>query len=200
MPNTSVSPLVHSPDEHSIVFMPGTESIDKIIQVQRQLKSLLGDAIWLTPPQALHMTLMEIICDTEYEGMSREEHFRQWYERYNEAAKNAIARFSPIEVTFNRLHASSAAIIITAVDARPFNDIRADLLARTVLPAQTKSPPDIAHCTIARYHESVDLDTVRSLIKGISVEFDEYVSEFRLMKDLGPDFHPITIDTYKLGS
>lgn len=200
MPNTVISPLVHSPDEYSIVAMPGAETVKKIVKVQDGLKSLLGDALWLTPPQALHMTLMEIICDTEYEGLSREEHFKQWHDNYNGAAKEAIAQFSPVTVRFNELHASAAAIIIKAVDPQPFNDIRAALLAKTVLPAQTKMPPDIAHCTIARYNQSIDLDKVKGLIQELSIEFDERVAEFRLMKDLGPDFKPSVVDVYKLGN
>lgn len=198
MPNTVISPRIHSPDEHSIVIMPGSKSIEQIVKLQGTLKSILGDAIWLTPPQALHMTLMEIICDTHYEGLSRAEHFKQWYEGYNEIAENAIAQFQPILTTFNEVHANVGAIIIKTANAQPFNDIRAALLAKTVLPAQTKMPPDIAHCTIARYNQAVDIDEVAKLTRGLSIEFEERITEFRLMKDLGPDFDPRVVEIYKL--
>lgn len=198
MSNTVVSPLVHSPNEHSIAAMPDSRSVQKIVLIQKQLKSLLGDAIWLTPPNALHITLMEIICDTEYRGVSRQEHFMGWYKQYNAAVRETIARFKPIVATFNELHASQAAIIIKITDPTPFNTIREELLASTVLPAQTKMPPDIAHCTIARYSREVDLDIVRERTSALSANFDISIGEFKLMKDLGPDFHPTDLQTYSL--
>lgn len=199
MPTTIVSPLVHSPDEHCIAAMPSRESIEKIVAIQRQLKAMLGDAIWLTPANALHMTLMEIICDTEYKELSRKQHFMTWYERYNDTAKEVIAHFSSISATFNQLHISPAAIILKAETPQPFNDIRDALLARTVLPPQTKMPPDIAHCTVVRFNEAIDLNAVREQANAITINFDERIGEFKLVKDLGPDFKPTIIETYGLG-
>lgn len=200
MPSTVISPLVHSPEEHDIVAMPDAETVQKIVAVQKQLQLVLGDAIWLTPPNTLHCTLMEIICNAEYTGLSRKEHFRHWYERYNDTAKEVIAQFGPIEATFNELYVSPAAIILKAADPGPFNAIRTALLARIVLPEQTKMPPGIAHCTIARYNKVIDLDNAREQTRPIVVNFDTSISEFKLMKDLGPDFHPIVEDVYTLNN
>src|ERR1700712_5561722 len=101
MPRTTISPLVHSPEEHSIVAMPDNQSVTKIAAIQQQLKSLLGEAIWTTPPHALHMTLMEVICDTEYKDFSRKEHFTKWHKRYNTTTRDVIAQFQPIDVTLS---------------------------------------------------------------------------------------------------
>lgn len=198
MPKTIISPLVHSPEEHSIVAMPDDETIQKIVAIQTKLKSLLGDAIWLTPPHALHCTLMEIICDTEYTGLTRQEHFIQWYERYNDKTRQTIAQFPPIDVHFSEFYVSSAAIILKAGDSNQFNVVREALLSNTVLPQQTKMPPDITHCTIARYSEEIDLDDAKEKTRGIGADFRMLTSEFKLMKDLGPDFHPSCLETYTL--
>jgi hypothetical protein len=195
---TTVSPLVHSPDEHSIAAVLSRESIEKVVAIQRQLKTMLGDAIWLTPANALHMTLMEIICDTEYKELPRKQHFMNWYERYNDTVKEIIAHFPSTSIIFNQLHVSPAAIILKAESPQPFNDIRDALLVRTVLPAQTKLPPDIAHCTIARFNKAVDLNAARERASAIAVDFDEHIREFKLMKDLGPDFNPSIIEAYGL--
>lgn len=199
MPTTIVSPLVHSPDEHSIAAMPSREFIEKMVAIQQQLKAMLGDAIWLTPANALHITLMEIICDTEYKGLSRKQYFMNWYEAYNQTVKKVIALFPSIKATFNQLHASPGAIILQAANPQPFNDIRDALLARTVLPPQTKMPPGIAHCSVARFSEAMDLTVVRERASAVTVNFDEHIREFKLVKDLGPDFKPIVIETYRLG-
>jgi hypothetical protein len=196
MPTTIVSPLVHSPDEHSIVATFHDATLEKIVSIQRQLKSLLGDVIWLTPPQALHMTLMEIICDTEYTGLSRKEHFQHWYEKYNDRARETLAQFLPVHLGFNELLASRGAIIIKTADSTSFNHIRDELLKSTVLPAQTKIPPDITHCSLGRYNEAVDLEMVQEKVRAITVDLEEVVREFKLMKDLGPDFHPTQLETY----
>ena len=200
MTYTTISPLVHSPDEHNIVVMPDAASISAIVRVQQQLQSLLGSAIWLTPPQALHMTLMEIIWNVDYKDMSRQEHFTNWHEKYNEVAGGTIAQFQPFTIDLNELYASPAAIILKAADPKPFNEIRQALLARTVLPPQTKLPPSITHCSIARYSETVDLDMVQEKVKPVHVDVKVPVSEFKLMKDLGPDFHPTLEETYSLGA
>lgn len=198
MPATIVRPLVHSPDEHNIAVMPDSESREQIVAVQNQLKSLLGDAIWTPPSHALHSTVMEIICHTDYQGLSRKELFKDWYEHYDQLVAETLAQFGPIDLTFTELLASPAAIILKAQDPTPLNAIREAILAHTTLPPHTKMPPDIAHVSIARYSESVDLDEVKKRISGIIVDIHMHSSEFKLMKDLGPDFHSTVLGTYKL--
>ncbi len=200
MPKTIVSPLVNSPNEHSIVALPSVELAERIVTAQTRLQSLLGETIWLTPPNALHSTLMEIICNTVYTELSRQEHFDRWYERYSDVARETIARFRPIDVYFDQLLASRGAIIIKAANPQPFNEIRAALLASMVLPAETKRPPDIIHCSIARYSEEADLDEVVEKVKDLKFDFQERITGFELMKDLGPPFNPGAIETYKLNS
>jgi len=200
MAKTIISPLVHSPEEHAIVAIPDNESVEKIVRIQGLLKALFGDAIWLTPPNALHSTLMEIICNTEYKGLSRKEHFTHWYDLYNDATRETISQFPQIDLTLSELSCSAAAIILKAANPIPFNNIREALLRNIVLPEQTKMPPDIIHCTIARYSKEVDLNEVRERAKGISVNFDLHISEFKLMKDLGPDFRPSVEQTYRLST
>lgn len=199
MSNTIISPLIHSPDEFAIVAMLSGEPRQKITAIQDQIKALLGDAIWLTPPNALHSTLMEIICDTKYEDLPRREHFEEWRHHYNETVRKVLAQIPPFDITFNELHASTRAIILKASDTTAFNAIRASLLERITLPTQTKMPPDITHCSIARYNQEIDLDSVCEQIEAMQVDSTLHVDRFMLMTDLGPDFHPSVVDTYGLG-
>jgi hypothetical protein len=200
MAKTIISPLVHSPEEHAIVAIPDNESVGEIVRIQGLLKALLGDAIWLTPPNALHSTLMEIICDTEYKGLSRKEHFTHWHDLYNDATRETISQFPPIDLTLSELSCSPAAIILKAANPSPFNNIREALLRNIVLPEQTKIPPDIIHCTIARYSKEVDLNEVREQVKGIGANVGLHISEFKLVRDLGPDFHPSVEQSYSLSA
>lgn len=200
MPSTIISPLVQSPDEFAIVAMPDSEPKRKIVAIQDHIKALLGSVIWLTPPNALHSTLMEIICDTKYEGLSRREHFERWRKHYNGAAREVLAQIPPFDITFNELHASAGAVILKASDTIAFNTVRASLLERIALPAQTKIPPNITHCSVARYSQEADLDSIRKQIEAVKVDVSLHIDHFTLMTDLGPDFHPSAVDTYSLST
>ena len=196
---TIVSPPVHSEDEHAIVALLSDESTKQAVAIQGQLLQMFGEAIWLQQPPALHITLMEIICDTEYKNLSRQEHFAQWYESYNQIAKETLAGFSPFDITFDRLIVSQRAIIIKAADTKPLNDIRERLLSEIRLPEGTKIPPDITHCSLARFTRPIDLENAIHSARDISVNFVEHVTRFAIVKDLGPpDFNGIPMQTYPL--
>lgn len=109
---TIISPLEYSPDEYNIVAMPYGESLEKITQLQSQLKNILGDAIWLMQPDCLHITVMEIICHIDYGDQSRRELFEQWYKQYNVATKEVLASCAPVTLHFSELVVSPGAIII----------------------------------------------------------------------------------------
>ena len=91
------------------------------------------------------------------------------------------------------------AIIAKAADSQPFNDVRAKLLLKIALPTGTKLPPDITHCSLARFNTVLDVESIRSLAGAIAIGFTEHVSDFKLLKGLGPPrFNPTTMQTYRL--
>lgn len=187
---TIPTPEIHSEDEHAIVVLPGDAWRTEASAIQDQLVQLFGDALWLQQPSALHCTVMEIICDAVYQGMSRKEHFAQWYEQYNETVKAVLADCPPFEIHFSELFVSERAIIIKTADSTPLNEIRAKILARTKLPQDTKQPPQITHCSLARFTRAIDLDDARRQTQDISVDIAQHVTQLALMKDLGPpDFN-----------
>ena len=199
MPKTIVSPLVYSEDEYNIAALLSSSVIQKVSALQNQFKELLGDAIWLTPVNCLHITLMEIICDAKYKVFSRENHFKNWYVKHNEQTREIIAGFPPLSTTFNEVRVSQGAIIIKAFNSSPFNEIRDKLLARIELPQGTKTPPDITHCTIARFNQSVDLGDIHLQTKGLKIDLTERITTFSLVKDLvPPDFRPQIIEIFGL--
>ena len=196
---TITSPLTHVEDEHSISVLLSDKATKQATAIQAQLVKLFGDAIWLQQPPALHITLMEIIGNTEYHGMTRQQHFQQWYEMYAQITKEVLADVAPFAITFDQLLVSKRAIIIMAAESRPFNDIREALLAKIRLPEGTKLPPDITHATLARFNRAIDLDDAVQLATGIQVNFTEHIEVFSLVKDLGPPhFNGTPIQTYPL--
>jgi len=199
MSNTIPTPQTPSFDEYSIVATFSEQSLDQLSAIQSQLVELLGDNIWLTPRRALHSTLMEIICDREYEK-PRKQLFDTWYEQYNHITAEVLAQLSPFDITFSELEFSQRAIIARLSDSTIFNGIRTRLLSKISLPNGTKLPPDITHISLARYNSVLPLEAVTKKTSSIKVNFTQHISNFKLLKELGPPaFQPTLIQEYKFG-
>ncbi len=196
---TIATPPDHSENEHSIVRLLSTESTDQVSAIQDQLVNIFGDAIWLQKPPSVHVTLMEIICDTEYVGKSRRQYFDEWYAAYNETVKDVLSTIEPFNISFTELLVSPRAIIIKSLESEALNSIRETLLKRISLPPGTKIPPDITHSTLARFNTPVNLEEAKSRTTKISVDIHEHISEFSLVRDLGPpDFNGSPMQVYPL--
>lgn len=196
---TIATPKVLSESEHSIVSLLQGQCHEQAVAIQAQLKQLFGGTIWLQEPPALHITLMEIICDTDYGDRSRQRLFEQWYDQYNLAAREVLSTFAPFDVVFDELLVSQRAIIIKTKQSEELNKIRAALLSKIELPEGTKTPPDITHSTLARFSAPVNLELARAKVKDIPVEATQHITEFVLAKDLGPPiFNGVPMERYSL--
>lgn len=162
---------------------------------------MLGDAVWIAPEHCLHITLMEIICDTNYGSYSRKQLFSDWYRNYCEIARDVIGKFSSFTLDLDELHVSPSAIIIKASNPDSLNDIRAALLTKIDLPKGTKLPPNIGHCTIARFNKAIDIEKAEDATKPINIHIRETVESFKLVEGLAPPrFSPEIIVAYPLNS
>ncbi|HSX42668.1 MAG TPA: hypothetical protein VLF59_01125 [Candidatus Saccharimonadales bacterium] len=199
MTQTIETPQTPSHDEYAIVATFSEQSLDKLALIQDQLSERLGDVIWLTPRAALHSTLMEIICDRDYGRTPRKQIFTDWHNTYSLAMSETLAEIKPFELDFTQLEVSQRAIIARLADSRAFNDIRAKILSNIDLPEGTKLPPDITHCSLARFSKPVDLESVLHKTEDVQVHFTQKITGFSLLKDLGPPtFDPKLIQSYSL--
>lgn len=183
---TIPTPPVLSDNEYSIVSLLNGDCLEEAIAIQSKLKTLFGDAIWLQEPPSLHITLMEIICDTDYGELSRAKFFQDWYTAYNSTTKNVLSQLAPFDLVFDELLVSQRAIIIKTSQSEELNTIRARLLGKTTLPHDTKNPPDITHSTLARFTAPLNLQDVIDGIKDTKILAKQRVTEFSLVRDLGP--------------
>jgi hypothetical protein len=195
---TVITPQTASLDECGIVATFTKQSLDQLTIIQDQLSSCLGDTIWITPRRALHSTLMEVICDREY-TISRKELFAKWYTQYSQIVLETLADVPSFDLIFSELEFSPRAIIVRSASSEIFNNIRSKVLSRIKLPEGTKIPPDITHCSLARYSSGLDLAEVLDRTKTIKVNTTEHISSFSLHKDLGPPiFEPKLLQRYEL--
>lgn len=198
MINTTPTPQKPSSDECGIVATFSDSSLDLLTSIQSQLVDCLGDAIWLTPRRALHSTFMEIVCDVDYK-LPRKQLFDDWYNQYNQVVIDRLAQTPAFAITFDQLEVSQKAIIARCSNPEIFNEIRSRLLTRIALPVGTKLPPDITHCSLARFDKSLPLQDVIDMTHKIEVSVTQHVTSFKLLKDLGPPtFQPKLLHKYTL--
>ena len=195
---TKTIETIHTPsdDECGIVATFSEQSLNSLTEIQDKLSESFGDAIWLTPRRALHSTLMEIICDIEYPA-PRYELFARWNAQYGQSVSEILSEIAIFEISFSEIEVSERAIIVRSATSDNFNGIRSKLLSKIDLPKGTKLPPDITHCTLARYNRSLDLEKVIARTQHLRCDFTEPIAAFKLLKDLGPpSFDPKTIQEY----
>lgn len=194
---TIIDPQDYSPDEYNLVAVPGEALKHEASHIQKRLTESLGNKVWFTPSHALHMTVMEITGPFSQPVSSRAKYFEQWQHDYGQTAKDIIARFPPIKLRFNQVHASERAIILKAADPTPLNVLREAILSKTRLPANAKLPPDIAHISLARYSKTVSLGEVMQAVSEVTIDLTEIVTSFSILHDVSPpDFNVTTIATY----
>lgn len=191
--------LTPSLDEYAIVALLGNSSVRLLTDVQKQLYALIGDALWVAPARCLHITLMEIICDADYGDLSRRRLYSDWYNKYGKITKEIISTFPPFTLEFNELCVSPSAIIIKASNPEPLNRIRTAIQSKTALPKETKRPPNIAHCTIARFIKSIPIKDITKKANSLGVNTIENIESFKLVDGLAPPtLNPRVIANYPL--
>lgn len=196
---TIVDPREYSPDEYNIVALPSETLRRQTALIQERLVRIFGDAIWLTPSDALHITIMEVTGPHSLPIELRQGRYQHWQRNYGQTIKDMIATFPSASLHFDQIRVSQRAIIVQAADPDALNEMRAALLSKTELPEGTNLPPDIAHMTIARFSEAIDLDDAEQRTKPLSIDHHEYLTAFSLLRDITPpDFNVVVIDTYPL--
>lgn len=158
----------------------------KITQLLADISQELPGVVWPMPPEALHLTLCEIVQSRKEYSEDKEELFDKRKQEYTEAAAEVLTEIPRFSVTLDCIEASPEAIIVRTKDSSAFNGIRARLLERITLPEETKTPPNITHSSIARYLKATDVEAVRAVLAKHTVQIEEPITEFKLLKTLIP--------------
>lgn len=156
-----------------------------IKKIQDAFAQELPESIWATPANALHMTLLDWLAPLVDYGRNKDAIFDDIYREYNGALSEILSNIRPIDLTFEKLIISPAAIAVVA-DSKgtdTFNKIRQDFLGRINLLPNTKQPPTIAHCTIARFIKEININDVRHVADSLDLSFHESIREFQLVRE-----------------
>lgn len=165
MEKTQIVDFIGMPiDWQVIVADPSDQMKDKIRNILGALEeSSIGEFIWAMPLEQLHFTL----CTCKEEKLSKTEY---------EIISSIITKHKPINVIFDKIEVSPAALIIKGDDSGIFDKIRKEIIGS--LPKVTY--PNIVHCTIARYTNEIELHEVKKAVSKLSISCEERIDKFHL--------------------
>lgn len=154
---------------------------DIVEHVQETLINTFGDAVWVPPQEALHITLLDWLAPLVEYGQDKEALFHSLFPLYDTRLSTILGETGSIEVTFNEIVVGEKAVIVKGMDDGTFSRIRTQFVEGVALPPETKLPPAIIHSTIARYEAALDLQDVRQALGPISCSAVEHIDAFRLV-------------------
>lgn len=181
---TEIKRNINKPiNAYALVAMMSPSGQGHLKNLLQNLKEDIGGGLWVMPPNALHITLFEIVQDKNYSD-NPDNIFNKNADTYINKPAHILSAYKPIAVDFNEIFASPQAIIIKGNDDGSFGQIRKQILQSMDLPAGTALPPQIIHSSIARYTQEMPLDSVREVASKYTINFVEVVQEFRLIHSL----------------
>lgn len=148
---------------------------NKIKALQDTFVSEFPDAVWLTPADALHVTLLDWLTPLAEYKEDKDVVFEKIKSEYDSGLSDILTTIRPIDATFNSLIVSQSAIAIVAdeTSTQIFNDIRQRFLERIDLLPNTKQPPNIVHSTIVRFVGEIALNNIKDFSETLDFSFIE---------------------------
>jgi 2'-5' RNA ligase len=153
--------------------------------LQDAFSSELHNAVWRTPRESLHITLMDWLAPLVEYYDDKDRVFKNIYHEYNDVLTNILSEIAPMYITFNSMIVSRSAVAIVADENSTilFNDIRQKFLGKINLLPNTKLPPTIVHSTIIRFVDEIALDHVEKIANSLDFSFTEKVDGFQLVRE-----------------
>ncbi len=150
----------------------------------RYLSKALPDAIWPMPPASLHTTLYELMQRGSFGGIDKDALFEHNKAVWQQDLAEIFSTTLPVSLAFTEICVSPDAITLRCKNSDDFNEIRSRIGRRLALPSFTKAPPDITHCTVARFLTSVDMQLVEHAMAafGLLPRINVAVQDVQLIK------------------
>lgn len=155
----------------------------EVHKIQTSLAENFPEAVWTAPRDSLHITLLDWLTPPVEYGQSKDDLFRSIESEYTHVMESIFRKQHSIEVVFDTIEVHPAAIIVRGHDDGSYRRIREQFLDRVDLLPGTKPPGHIIHSTIGRFLQPIDIEEVKSVIKGMSLVVPEKISEFRLVRE-----------------
>lgn len=168
---------------YMINTVPSEANCQKVATFQQRLAAHFSDTLWLTPPETLHITLMDWIAPLVDYGTDKEALFKELFPGYDRVFTKLLQQQAPITVHFDTVKVTPGAIILIGHDDGSFKRIRDGFLQQIELLPNTKQPPTIIHSTIARYKTEQNMQPIIDFVATQRLAFDHIVAHFRLAQE-----------------
>lgn len=186
MPIMKTEPMRHSEEVNGYLINSSLSETGKDIieKLQNVCVKELQNSIWCTPPETLHITLMDWFAPLVKYDTHPDKLFSTHFPQYDNVMLETIERQKCISVHFNKIRVSQKAIFIQGEDDGSYSRIRTNFLQKVTLLPETKRPPKIIHSTIACFTKEIDFETVSNFIESLTIDFIEDINDFRLVNEL----------------
>lgn len=158
------------------------ENQRKVALFQKKLEEKFPNTLWTTPPEMLHITLMDWLAPLVQYEKDKDVHFGEIFEEYDVVLKNILSTVGKIDISFTTLNVKSRAIFLSGKDNGQMQYIRDRFLSEITLLPNTKKPPTIIHSTLARFVKKVELEEVEKFVSEQSLVFSQSITEFHLAR------------------
>lgn len=174
---------------------------EKFLEISEALASTFEGAIYRTPKNGLHVTLMDWIAPLIDYGQDKKELFEKVRDSYDRVLSQLLDNQPPIKVVFDEIAVFPNTVVALGHDDGSFQRIRNAFVEQVELLPDTKLPPKIIHSSLCRFTQEIDLDDVKEMVAGLNLNTEEVVDNFRLVKTMQEpmlDFE--VIKNYKLAA
>lgn len=159
------------------------ENAKKLRTLIQEIKEAFGDAVFCMPEESLHITLLDWVAPlVDYNGQDKAELFANLRDEYDKAMSEVLSSIKPITLHFDEIKVSPSTIYVTGHDDGEFKNIRQRFIEKVELLPGTKPPPQIIHCSLARFTKPIGLGSVNSFLAGKSLDLTQTVADFRLIR------------------
>lgn len=154
-----------------------------IQRIQQYIEDAVPGLCWFMPRHALHITVYELMQRGVF-SVDKDAFFIEHQEANLKAIKDVLAGTAQMRLPFDTIEVSPDAVTLQSSDTDALNAIRAELTKRLILPADTKLPPTVVHCTIARFVRESDMNPVRECLRQHVVSCTQIVDSLQVRRTL----------------
>ena len=148
----------------------------------QDIKHTFGESVFCMPKGSLHITLLDWIAPlAKYDSKSKQKLFQKISPTYLNVCDEILTNRGKILVVFDEIRVSPSTIYITGHDHGQFREIRDEFINSIELLPGTKLPPNIIHCSLARFTQQVDLKDIDQFLQDKHIGFTQEVDCFRLI-------------------
>ncbi|UIJ82960.1 2'-5' RNA ligase family protein [Rhizobium leguminosarum] len=132
-------------------LFPDRETVSKLCALQDHIEGECNGPLLRVPATSLHMTVVTLIDAAAQFSMPNDEVWKLNGERWKETVERLVRQTPPIDLSFQEVQASEAAIFVKAPEPPELQRLRSAVSDAISFEDWRPKPPRIAHITLFRF-------------------------------------------------